>query len=388
MEPLKAPGPDGMPPLFFQHFWGLVDADVTNLVLSWLNSSTIPHLLNQTFITLLPKIKNPESVSDCRLISLCNVLYKIFSKMLANRLKKILPCIISKHQSAFTKNRLITDNILVAYESLHYMNNMRTGKTSYIAVKLDMSKAYDRVEWVYLVNVMRKMGFSERWIGLIMVCIKTVTYSILVNGEPQGLIQPTRGIKHGDPLSPFLFLLYTEGLHGLIQQSMRMGEFKGISISRNGPQLTHLLFADDSLLFCRATIEECRKILEILEIYEKGSGQKVNQKKNTTVFFSQSTLEATKVEIKEALGLQEMVHDDKYLGLPSLVGKKKKESFNFIKEKVWRKLQSWERKLLSQAGWEILITAVIQAIPTYAMGCFKIPLGLCHEIESMVRKFW
>ena len=129
MAPLKALGPDGMLPLFFQHFWGVVDADVTNSVLSWLNSSTIPHPLNHTFITLIPNIKNPESVSDYRPISLCNVLYKIFSKVLANRLKKILPSIISEHQSAFTKNRLIMDNILVTYESLHYMNNMRTGKT-------------------------------------------------------------------------------------------------------------------------------------------------------------------------------------------------------------------------------------------------------------------
>ena len=195
MAPLKAPGPDGMLPLFFQHFWGVVDADVTNSVLSWLNSSTIPHPLNHTFITLIPNIKNLESVSDYRPISLCNVLYKIFSKVLANRLKKILPSIISEHQSAFTKNRLIMDNILVTYESLHYMNNMRTGKTGYMAVKLDISKAYDRVKWVYLENVMKKMGFSEKWIGLIMVCIKTVTYSIFINGEPQGLIQPTRGIR-------------------------------------------------------------------------------------------------------------------------------------------------------------------------------------------------
>ncbi|KAL0010115.1 hypothetical protein SO802_005223 [Lithocarpus litseifolius] len=387
MAPLKAPGPDGMPPLFFQHFWRVVDVDVTTSVLSWLNSGTIPHPLNHTFITLIPKIKNPKRVNDYYPISLCNVLYKIFSKVLANRLKKILPRIISEHQSTFTKNRLITDNILVAYESLHFMNNMRTGKTGYMAVKIDMSKAYDRAEWVYLENVMRKMGFSEKWIGLIMVCIKTVTYSILVNGEPQGLIQPTRGIRQGDPLSPFLFLLCTKGLHGLIQQSVRMRELKGLSISWHGPRLTHLLFADDSLLFRRATTVECRKIMEILDIYEEGSGQKVNKNK-TAIFFSKSTLEDTKMEIKEAWGLQEIVHYDKYFGLPSLVGRKKKESFNFIKEKIWKKLQGWEGKLLSQAGREILIKAVIQAIPTYTMGCFKIPLGLCHEIESMVKKFW
>ena len=349
MAPLKASGPDGMPSLFFQHFWGVVDADVTNSVLSWLNSGTIPHPLNHIFITLFPKIKNPESVSDYRPISLCNVLYKNFSKVFANRLKKILPSIISKHQSTFTKNRLITDNILFAYKSLHYMNNIRTGKTGYMAVKLDMSKAYDRVEWVYLDNVMRKMGFREKWIGLIMVCIKMVTYSILVNGEPQGLIQPTKGIRQGDPLSPFLFLLCTEGLHELIQQSARMGELKGLSISRNGPQLTHLLFADDSLLFCRATIEECRKIMEILEIYEEESGQKVNKNK-TAIFFSKSTPEGTKDEIKEALSLQEIVHYDKYLGLPSLVGRKKKGEFQFYQAKSVAEIIRLGRKAFISSG--------------------------------------
>ena len=122
------------------------------------------------------------------------MLYKIFSKVLTNKLKKILPCVITKHQSAFAKSRMITDNILVAFESLHYMKNISLGKTCYMAVKLDMSKAYERVEWVYLENIMRKMGFNEKWIGLTTMCIKIVTYSILVNGEPQGLIQPTRGI--------------------------------------------------------------------------------------------------------------------------------------------------------------------------------------------------
>ena len=108
------------------------------------------------------------------------------------------------------------------------------------------------------------MGFNEKWVALIMTCITSVSYSLLINGEPQGHIVPTRGIRQGDPLSPYLFLLCSEGLHRLIQTAANNGEIKGVSICRNGPRLTHLLFADDSLLFCRATRSECQKVLEIL----------------------------------------------------------------------------------------------------------------------------
>ena len=127
-----------------------------------------------------------------------------------------------------------------------------------MAIKLDMSKAYDRVEWSYLESVMRRVGFTERWIKLLMLCVKTVSYSILVNEKPKGMIKPTRGIHQGDPLSPFLFLFCTEGLNGLITKAGEKGDIKGYALCRNSPRLTHLFFADDSLLFCRATIQECQ----------------------------------------------------------------------------------------------------------------------------------
>ena len=146
MTPLKSPGPDGMPPLFFQHYWDLVGKDITTYVLSFLNSASLPENLNHTFITLIPKVKNPKLVFDFRPISLCNVLYKIFSKVLANRLKKILPHIITEHQSAFTKDWLILDNILVAFEWLHCLQNHKSFKGGFMALKLDMSKAYECVE--------------------------------------------------------------------------------------------------------------------------------------------------------------------------------------------------------------------------------------------------
>ena len=149
---------------------------------------------------------------------------------------------------------------------------------------------------------MRKMGFNERWINLTMICVKTVTYSVLVNGEPRGLIHPSRGIRQGDPLSPSLFLLCIEGLNGLIKNAELKGDIHGFSLCRRGPKLTHLLFADDSLLFCRATVEECANVLNILEAYERASGQKVNRDK-TALFFSRSTLEDVNSSIKHILGV-------------------------------------------------------------------------------------
>ena len=156
---------------------------------------------------------------------------------------------------------------------------------------------------------------------------------------------------------------------------------------KRGPKLTHLLFANDSLLFCKATTEECAKFLNILETYENAFGQKVNRNK-TTLFFSKSIAEIMRQAIKDTLGVQAINQYEKYLGLLSLVGRGKKESFNFLKERVWKKLQGWEGKLLSQAGREVLIKYVIQVIPTFTMGCFKLPLGLCNDIEVMIKTFW
>ena len=142
---------------------------------------------------------------------------------------------------------------------------------------------------------MRKLRFEERWINLMMVCVKSVSYSILVNGEPKGLIRPSRGIRQGDPLSPFLFLLCTEGLHSLITKAANEDSIRGFSLCRRSPILTHFLLADDSLLFYRANRHDSLKVLEILATYESVSGQQINRRK-TSLFFSKSTSEEEKRE--------------------------------------------------------------------------------------------
>ena len=333
MAPLKALGPDGMPLLFYQNFWELVSGDVIHDILCFLNSSSLPKSLNHTFITLIPKTKNPESVTEYRPISLCNVLYKIFSKVLANRLKRVLPKIISEHQSVFLKGRLITDNILVAFETLQYMKNHNSGNTGFMALKLDMSKAYDQVEWSFLKAMMIQMGFNDRWVALIMECISLVTYSLLINGEPFGEIKPSRGIRQGDPLSPYLFLLCSEGLHWRIQKAADIGDIRGVSICCNGPKLTHLFFADDSLLFCRSTIHDCQKVMDILSSYEAVSGQRLNRDK-TTLFFSKSTPGDMQRQIIEILGVTELQQYEEYLGLLAMVGRNKRASFDHLKQKI------------------------------------------------------
>uniref|UniRef100_A0A2N9G6K5 Reverse transcriptase domain-containing protein n=1 Tax=Fagus sylvatica TaxID=28930 RepID=A0A2N9G6K5_FAGSY len=359
MAPLKAPGPDGLPPVFFQKYWHLIGEDVTKAVLTCLNTGKILKAINHTHITLIPKVKNPEDVKEFRPISLCNVIYKLISKVLTNRLKSMLPHIVSESQSAFVPGRLITDNILVAFETLHHMHHQKKGKTGTMALKLDMSKAYDRVEWKFLKCVMDRMGFHPKWVSLMLECITTVSYSILVN----------------------------EGLHSLIQKAKLAGELQGVSISRGGPKITHLFFADDSLLFCKATTQDVTRIQNILNEYEMASGQQINRLK-TTIFFSKSTPQANQDSILGMLGVPAIKQYEKYLGLPSFVGRAKYSSFAQIKERVWSKLKGWKEKLISQAGREVLIKAVAQAIPTFAMSCFRLPARLIKEIEVLIRRFW
>ena len=387
MFPTKAPGPDGFPAHFFQRHWDLCGDEVTDIVLCVLSGVDSPEEINKTFIVLIPKIASPKNLGQFRPISLCNVIFKIASKVLANRLKLILPDIISEEQSAFVPGRLITDNFISAYECLHYMKTRKVKGNKFCALKLDMMKAYDRLEWSYLRAVMLKLGISTRFTDTVMRCVTSVSFSVMFNGGCWDEFRPRRGIRQGDPISPYLFLLAAEGLSCLLKTSNPAESIHGITVAPGAPQVNHLLFADDSLLFFDATPEMAMRVESILQKYCAASGQRINKDKSS-IFFSKGCSDMMKQEIKQTLDVQNEKLSGKYLGLPSDVGRTKEGSFKYLKDRIWKQVQGWMEKALSVGGKEVLIKSVAQAIPTYSMACFKLPRGLCQHINGLLRKFW
>ena len=288
LHPTEAPRPDGMSAIFFHKHWDIIGLSITNMVLNVLNSNMPMTKINKTNIALIPKTNRPSKMVEFRPISLCNTTYKLISKVLANRLKPILPSIITENQSAFIPNRLILDNVLVAFEFMHDLNHKVEGMDNYMSIKLDMSKAFDKDECNFIKKVMEKMGFAKKWVDLIMLCISSMSYSIIVNGEACGNISPSRGIRQGDPLSPYLFLLSAEGFSALIHKAARDNQIRGMSIGRGCPKITHLLFADDSLFFAKQRSLSVRSLLTSLIVMKRLRSKKLTP--ISLLFFSTQTL--------------------------------------------------------------------------------------------------
>lgn len=195
MHPDKSPGPDGLNPAFYQWFWSTCGKDDFQACTQWLSQGVIPEYISDTNIVLIPKCDQPISMRDLRPISLCNVSYKILAKLLFTRLSSVIDKCISEEQSVFIASRSILDNPIIASEILHHMMCKTIGNRGEAALKIDISKAFDRVGWDYLAAIMLKLGFSTQWVHWIYLCISSSSLSILVNNEPVGPIKPGRGLR-------------------------------------------------------------------------------------------------------------------------------------------------------------------------------------------------
>lgn len=252
MKKGTVPGPDGFTVDFYQAGWHFMGKEILDLIEeSRINQKVWP-ALNSTFFTLIPKNDNSEDAKGFRPISLCNVIYKIIASLMAKRLKPLLDSLISPEQTSFVEGRQILDGLVVTQEVIH---SLKAKKQKGMMIKLDLSKAYDRINWQYLEEILGSFGFGNRWIKWVHSLISTPNFSILVNGTPSKTFKSSRGIRQGDPLSPFLFILAAEGLGRYLKKERAANKIKGLRLWGNELPITHQQFVDDIMLFGEPTVK-------------------------------------------------------------------------------------------------------------------------------------
>ena len=266
-------GPDGFTAAFFHKCWDIVGQNVVEAVLQFFNGAFLPGSITATTIVLIPKKPSPELWIDYRPISLCNVTNKIITKILTVRLTPLLPRIIAPHQSGFVKGRLLSDNVLLAQEMFHELP--RCSPSPNLAIKLDMAKAYDMVQWPFLLRILERMGFPSGWIGMISRCVGSCWFSVLVNGCDD-FFKSSRGLRQGDPISPTLFFIAAEYLSRSLDKLILGNPDMTYKSTRPSPEVSHLAYADDILIFTQDTDTSLRRPRHCLDEYMAASGQQIN----------------------------------------------------------------------------------------------------------------
>ena len=275
LEGDKAPGPDGFTMTFYHHCWRVVEKDVLAVFDEFFQHYKFEKSLNATFTALIPKKNDAFNIRDFRPISLVGSVYKILSKVLANRLRVILDQLISEIQNSFMGGRQILDSVLIANECV---NSRGKSRVLGVICKLDIEKAYDHVNWEALLNLLHRMGFGVKWCKWIHSCISTVQFSVLINGSPAYFFGSSRGLRQGDPLSPMLFLIMMEVFSRMLRRVEGADLIRGFKVEgrRGGGEcVTHLLFVDDTILFCDADVEQILHIRLLLLSFQAVTSLKV-----------------------------------------------------------------------------------------------------------------
>ncbi|KAJ9681633.1 hypothetical protein PVL29_017839 [Vitis rotundifolia] len=365
----KAPGPDGFTMAFWSFCW-----DRGRFVKS----------LNATFLVLVPKKGGAEDLKDFRPISLVGSLYKLLAKVLANRIKKVMGKVISESQNAFVEGRQILDAVLIANEAVDSRLKSNQGG---VLCKLDIEKAYDHVSWKFLLAVLKKMGFGERWLKWIEWCISTVKFSVLINGSPSGFFQSSRGLRQGDPLSPYLFVIAMEVFSCLLRRAIDGGFLSGWMArgrSGEGVMISHLLFADDTLVFCEESQDQMTYLSWLLMWFEAVSGLKINLEKSELIPVGRvHNIEDLALE----LGCRVGGLPSCYLGLPLGASFKSEAVWDVVEERFRKRMAMWKRQYISKGGRLTLIRSTLSSMPIYFMSLFYLPRKVRLRLEKIQRDF-
>ncbi|XP_071687548.1 uncharacterized protein [Rutidosis leptorrhynchoides] len=359
----KAPGLDGFNLRFFKKFWDVIKGDVINAISWFWEKGEFSKGCNASFVTLIPKKNDPITLGDYRPISLISSFYKIVAKILSNQLQKVIPRLVGSEQSAFLRERYILDGVLVANETIEYLkSNRKKG----LIFKVDFEKAFDSLNWDFLLEVMRCMGFGERWCKWIHAGLKSASISILIDGSPTREFNLGRGVRQGDPLSPFLFILAAEGLNILTKTAVSRGLFNGVEVGRDKVLLLHLQYADDTMFL--------------------GEWSKVN-----ALNFNKSCLYGVGVNAGEIeslvrrMGCQADKFPFIYLGLPIGAKMKKVKDWDPVILKIKKRLSEWKMRSMSFGGRLVLLKSVLNSLPLYYFMLFRAPPCVLKILESVRR---
>ncbi|XP_057419026.1 uncharacterized protein LOC130713258 [Lotus japonicus] len=385
MGPLKAPGPDGFQPIFFHSQWHTVGDSTVDFVMRCFADPSRISQVNETLIVLIPKIDSPERITHYRPISLCNVIYKTITKVITNRLRSAMGDLVSPNQCSFVPGRHSSDNIIIAQEVFHSMRS-RKGAKGWMAMKVDLEKAYDRLSWSFLLDTLRLIGLDDHMCSLIMQCVSSCRYQVCFNGDRTDSFIPHRGLRQGDPLSPYLFVLCMERLAHKINDAITDGGWKPVRLSRNGPPISHLFFADDLLLFGEASMEQMETVMTCLGDFCSASGMKVSIAK-TRMMISSNVGTHVASQLSHVAGVALTSDLGRYLGVPLVHKRVTATNYQYILDRTQRRLSSWRTHVLNFAGRVTLTKSVIAALPTYCMQTDLLPKVVCNKLEKIQRDF-
>ncbi|XP_062100338.1 uncharacterized protein LOC133806230 [Humulus lupulus] len=379
---IKSPGPDGYGSGFFKSMWKDIGQDICSAIIHVFSTGQFSKERHETTLSLIPKVSNPARASDFRPIACCSTLYKVMAKLLFSRLAVVLPYLIQSNQGAFVRGRSIAHNIMILQDLIK--NYGRALTSLHCAIKIDLSKAYDTVDWYFLENLLKAYCFPMKFIGWVMSCIRSTSYSLLINGRVQSSFKGEKGLRQGDPMSPILFVLIMEYMTRCLQLDARSPSFRFHPMCKS-LKLINLCFADDVILFCKGSSAVVNILKDSLRKFSEASGLSINTKKSQIYFGGVSA--DVKTEILQVLQLPAGSFPLHYLGVPLRPTKWKHVDCEIIIQKMRTKLFSWSSKHLSYAGRLLLIQSVLFGLRNYWMSVFILPQSIIKEVEKLCRQF-
>ena len=382
MDINKAPGPDNIPIEFYQHCWDIVKLDIMNLFNKFHQGSLDVQRLNYGVITLLPKMSDAETIQQFRPICLLRSIYKLITKTLTIRLEPYAPKLFSIHQNAFIKKRNIMDGIFSLHELMHHTH---VKKQVGIVLKLDFEKAYDKVNWDFLLNCHRVRGFSEKWCSWTKMILYNGTVCVKMNNELGNYFQSAKGVRQGDPMSPTLFNMVAECLTKMVLSAQDNGLITGFAADIIDKGVAILQYADDTVLCIKHDPEQAVNLKLLLYLFELMSGLKINFMKSEIMSIGGDN-DVLKF-YSDLFGCQIGCLPMKYLGMPVTFASLKTADWSFLDMKLLKKLNAWVCEYASSGARLTLLDSCLSGIPTYYMSMHLLNKTCIKNLDKHRRRF-